>query len=507
MSFNLITFIRILLSLVSMALASGFHRYGKGDDRREHVYTAVLLVCAAASFYFYLELGPQFRNVSPRQIMNAHDFYHYYVGPKYHAEVGYFDLYECTAIADMEAGGPIEPRWNIRNLRTYRFQQAQTLARNSKRCRSLFTAERWESFKSDVRYFSGTMAPSRWHQVLKDKGYNATPVWTAFAAMLTNLIPLGSAAGLYALLSLDYLYAIAALLAVGLTFGRRNGLFVVAFWGVNYMSSTTFVKGSISRLDWLLLLVVALCLLRRKRHAGAGVLAGLAASLRLFPALFFVGLFFKCIWTVIRTRSLPRHYLRFGVAVLLTSGVLLGMTAATGAGRQDWRDFSVKIRGHDEQMAGYRVGFKYALADPDLTSPRRQLERIESRKPVWWAAIGIVLALLFVAAPRVPDHHTMALSFACVFFVTAPTFYYYQMLVIPFMMFLPDRRRPALALGMTGFFAWCVLGYTMRLMWPLGIRLSHALSWSLVVLCAFIFLHAFLVFGKEGRDVPEARSV
>ena len=50
--------------------------------------------------------------------MNPHDFYHYYVGPKYHRELGYFDLYECSVVADRETTRRIGDDWTIRDLRT-----------------------------------------------------------------------------------------------------------------------------------------------------------------------------------------------------------------------------------------------------------------------------------------------------------------------------------------------------------------------------------------------------
>ena len=85
----------------------------------------------------------------------------------------------------------------------------------------------------------------------------------------------------------------------------------------------------------------------------------------------------------------------------------------------------------------------------------------------------------------------MALSFICVFFLTAPTFYYYQMLVVPFLMFIPGNRRDGHGLGMAVFFGWCALGFAMGLAWPLGFRLSHWLSWSLFWLCAFVAARVF----------------
>jgi hypothetical protein len=120
-----------------------------------------------------------------------------------------------------------------------------------------------------------------------------------------------------------------------------------------------------------------------------------------------------------------------------------------------------------------------------------QLFESAPKRRVWWLAQLLMLATVFVAAQRLRDHQTLGLSFLCVFFLTAPTFYYYQMLVIPFMLFLPEQRRNGTGLGMGVFFGWCVLAYTMGQMWKLGFELSHWLSWSLFGLCAFLAIAAF----------------
>ena len=494
MSSDSITFYRVLLALIGIGLSFGFYLYYvRGNATRKTIYTTLLIFCAVFGLYLYLELGPQFNRTRVQRIMNPHDFYHYYVGSKYFRELGFFDLYECSVVADQERRGRLDPDWSIRDLRTYRYHSVAALANRAQHCKSLFTMQRWKSFGKDVAVLSGWMPPTAWNAALKDKGYNATPVWTMFAARLSNLVPLDSAAGLLWLLSLDWLLTLAIFGAVGVAFGWRPALLVVVFWGVNYMSATGFVKGSLSRLDWLACLILALCLIKRGRYLPAGILAGLATSLRIFPGLFLVGLASKAIYTVIRTRSLPRHYLRFFAASLVTVGLLVGVTALTSHGRERWVDFGTKITSHDRQIAGYRVGFKYAMLDAQSMSRSEALRLFESapKRRVWWLAQLLMLATVFVAAQRLPDHQTFALSFLCVFFLTAPTFYYYQMLVIPFMLFLPENPRDGTGLGMGVFFGWCVLGYTMREMWPLGFQLSHWLSWSLFGLCAFIAIAAF----------------
>jgi hypothetical protein len=504
MESNALTLVRILLALVTMGLALGLNALRSvSDERRKGLFQTVLATTAALSLYMHFELGPQFGRVTPSQVMNPHDFFHYYVGAKYHEELGYFDLYECAVIADWDALRARNTEWVYRDLRTYGFRAVSDAAREPERCRELFTDERWEAFRADVQHFSSRMSDSDWQLVLQDKGYNATPVWNALFAPLTRLLPLSSGAGLSFLLGLDYLYILGMVAVVWRTFGQCEALFVAAFWGLNVMGASGFVRGGISRLDWLLCLVVALCLLKRGRHAGAGVLAALAAGLRLFPALLFLGLFFKFLWALVRTRSAPRRYLRFGVAFGLTAGLLLGLTAATPAGRQDWTDFSVKIGTHNAQVAAYRVGFKSTLIDPSAGSLIKKAREFEPKRPLFWTVAVLVLLVTFVAVPRVEDHRTMALSLVAVFFLTAMTFYYYQDLVIALAMFLPDPRRPGLALGLASFFAWCAVGFVLSLMWPTGYGLSYWLSWSLLALSVIILLQTFLVFRGPPDDEPQ----
>ena len=131
-------------------------------------------------------------------------------------------------------------------------------------------------------------------------------------------------------------------------------------------------------------------------------------------------------------------------------------------------------------------GFKYALLKHGFRDSDEAYRQLDSLKPVWWATQVLVFLVVLFGSRRLEDHHTMALSFLFVIFLTAPTFYYYQMLVIPFMLFLPDRERPGLSVGMSAFFAWCVLCYTWGRMWPLGLTLSRLLSWSLIALGAVV---------------------
>src|SRR5215470_11635152 len=82
------------------------------------------------------------------------DIYHYYVGAKYFPELGYTRLYECTVIAEAERYGPAALAGRrITNLVTNELEPAASAVADPERCTSHFSAERWQDFKSDIRFF------------------------------------------------------------------------------------------------------------------------------------------------------------------------------------------------------------------------------------------------------------------------------------------------------------------------------------------------------------------
>jgi hypothetical protein len=171
MNVKLLTFSRVLLSLTGVFLAFAHPLFYCGEGKvRKWVYTIVLVPCAAFAFYLYLGLGPQFHATIPERIMNPHDFFHYYVGSKYHREVGYFNLYECALIADWETRKTIKPKWVIRDLHTYGYRTAETIAshpehcKRSPTCRGSWCPRAGTSFsrtRATTPHPSGTDSPPR----------------------------------------------------------------------------------------------------------------------------------------------------------------------------------------------------------------------------------------------------------------------------------------------------------------------------------------------------------
>src|SRR5262249_46933534 len=89
---------------------------------------------------------------------HASETYHYLVGAKYFPELGYANLYRCTAIADAESGrrAEVEGRY-ARDLDTHLLVPAAELLREPERCKERFSPERWRAFRRDVAAFRGRL--------------------------------------------------------------------------------------------------------------------------------------------------------------------------------------------------------------------------------------------------------------------------------------------------------------------------------------------------------------
>src|SRR5262245_31595611 len=105
--------------------------------------------------------------------VQIHEHYHYYLGAKYFPELEYTRLYQCTALADIEAGfHPAMAREWIRDLSTNQLRPVQAIVSEPAACTSHFTAARWEMFKRDVAWFRSRRTPEQWNIALVDHGFN-----------------------------------------------------------------------------------------------------------------------------------------------------------------------------------------------------------------------------------------------------------------------------------------------------------------------------------------------
>ncbi len=241
--------------------------------------------------------------------LNAYEFFHYYLGSKYQGELGSTRLYAAALIADDETGR----KWNhssgtIRDLATGGNIKADDVLKNRDAVKQHFTPERWETFKKDVVWLKKRMVDSRWAGVLKDKGYNGTPVWgMVVGTLFTNRVSTDSDAGMMCLALLDPLLILLAFAAVVWAFGPRAALFMIVLLGTNYMMKWWHMKGALLRTDYAVCMLFCACFLKKRWYATAGVFLAWSALSRIFPAVLLFG----------PGARLMMQTLRFGAAELL----------------------------------------------------------------------------------------------------------------------------------------------------------------------------------------------
>lgn len=424
--------------------------------------------------------------------LNTYEFFHYYLGSKYADEVGYFDLYEAVLVADAETGLLYRPPdRSLRDLRTYGGVTIRDVLARAGAVRARFSEARWAELVGDVSFFKSRMGPD-WIEVLRDHGYNATPVWSMLVGgLLTNRVPTTSSAGMLALALLDVVLLLGATAAVAWAFGLWSGLLMLVFLVSSYMLAHVHLKGALLRTDFAVCLVLATCLLKKgKAPAAAGALVAYATLSRIFPAIFLFGPTVKLVWELRahRRKALspknPSVRILAGFAVTLL--LLCGASLIWGGGMERWRDFAGKITLHRTVYNHWNVGFtSVAIARfdrPGATRVEAILARpLEARRwpgPVYYdpadlknRAVPIrlvqlaALALGIFAVRRLGDAQALAFGFVPGFFLVAPTYYYYLILLLPFLFFAAIERTLPGTLGLAYLFLTGLLGFAFYYRW------------------------------------------
>jgi len=223
--------------------------------KKARVFLAVvlILICGVAvGAYFDFGRYPKFG-----RFMNPHDFYHYYLGSKYSREVGYLYLYECVTVATWENTGQLKHR-GVRRMDDYTYTSGESVVREAEKYRRLFSHERWEAFKKDVGFFDEQLG-RRFVMVTQDMGYNPTPVWNMVARAITNRV---STRHIGLLVYLDLALIALMFFAVWAAFDFRTALLALAFFCTCFPMSYTHSRGGFLRLDWVMMLVMAVCALK-----------------------------------------------------------------------------------------------------------------------------------------------------------------------------------------------------------------------------------------------------
>lgn len=445
------------LTLLALAVP-WIERAGRTDLRRLH--TAALGTVVLLAFGVYTN-----SNWQNRRYFNAYEFFHYHVGAKYFPELGYTRLYDAAVLVDRETGYVPRTR-EIANLSAHlggtEYKRRGQVFGEEQAIRAPFDEARWREFVGDVSFFRDELGAAMWEELLRDKGYNPTPVWTLVGRRLAEAFPPTSRAALAPLVALDVLLLLATLGLIVWAFGLRAALFAAGFYLAHYCTSHAHFRAAFLRLDWLFALVASLCFARRKHPAWSGAFLAWSALLRIFPAVFALGPVALLVAGTGEGRAQAR---RFVLGALLAGLPLLGLSVVD-QGAHAWREFGAKIAEHDQRPASDTIGARklFLWTISYRKDQGRELrEDFERRRPAWYALLVAGAVGLGWIARRRPLAEALALGFPFLWLAAAPAYYYYALLLVPLCHFAARAATPGGALGLacvfaTGVFARLVHG-------------------------------------------------
>ena len=370
--------------------------------------------------------------------------FHYFLGSKYFPEVGYDGIYVASLAAERELDLGRGPQPHMRDLRTNEVVRVASLVNHMNEVRNRFSDERWQTFRTDTRYFLEASRYDYIARIRKDHGYNPTPTWT-FTARIFSRWPAASTASLKALAWLDPILLCGMFVMIFRTFGTRIGCLAVIVFGLGYPWRFDWVGGAFLRQDWMAAVGVAICLLKRKSFGLAGGLIAYATMVRVFPGGFLVGpavVFVRHLADGRPTAWFRRLAVGFGVGVVLC----LAAGSLTGTGLRAWTDFKWNLSKHHGTWLTNNVGLKNVLLydratmrrdDVDFRLPepwihwQAKMNRLQNeRRPVLLFASALFLAVAAAAAWRLEVHEAAVLGTAVAFAVVVLTCYYWVMLLL-----------------------------------------------------------------------------
>jgi hypothetical protein len=408
--------------------------------------------------------------------IRAWNVYHYYVGSKYFAELGYDHLYTATLVADDEwqarkRSTPPEEREQLarladfghivqtRDMRSY--QRIPRTRATAGYDRGRFSDERWDQLGRDTRALRGQLKAKTWADVLTDLGYNPSPAWTVLGTPLANLLPIDRwGAWFVANSDLPLLALIFA--ALWWAFGLRVALVAFLWLNAIHFNRGRFVGGFI-QYDWLASAVIGIALYHKGRARLAGVVFSWGLMTRVFPAFMALPIAIKLIAALVRGRSgteggllrrflarFDQRQLRFAVALVLSCGVLFGLSHLTGRGLGTWPEWVDKIGRHSHLhplMDPQRIGLGRLVLhaptadDPWAAARGGREERLDESRPLKTALQIVGLLLLAAALFKRGDEDAMVLMLFAVLLVLTLSRYYASIWVLLFALEVGRERK------------------------------------------------------------------
>lgn len=497
-------YVSTLVVFLAAAIA-GVVVFQKGRSARRVRRGALVLLTACAAvalaawvrfgdFHFTVMDTDPGRAAGPRpkaivhQPLHFHEFFHYYVGAKYFAELGYSGLYDCTVLADVEiaADEQVPPRitteW-VRDLDDVLRDnpRGKALARCRDVHRPRFSPARWAAFEGDIRELQRLVPDEWWNDVVYDAGFNPPPTWVLLGGAVAHVVPIRGA-GMRTFLvatSLDVVLLIVCFIALRRAFGGLAATYAVVFFGASFIASYGWNGGAFLRYTWITSVVVALAAMRRGRWTLAGAFFAAAACDRVFPLGFAVGALIPLAARALREPAARGHLKRFGVGFVATTAGLVVLSVVF-FGVAPWSVFFARIVHHGDIYYTMHIGLKKVLTWRDWVPSQNfmghdglvNFRDWNLRLQATWQsmrAVAVPLQLVtagaaaLACARRRPYEAALLFGAMFMFVFNIPANYYYAILVVvPALLFRAAATAPSVMRRVrehavhTAFVAWWI---------------------------------------------------
>ncbi len=415
---------------------------------------AITLITAVSYFYGLRSQGSW---------LHRWDIFHTVMSAKYQEELGYFGLYECALSLDATDKRLLWKVKRVRDLKTHAIRSSGEVIRDSD-CPQRFSPERKAEFLADLAELDA-LHP-RWKGMLRDKGYNGTPVHTAMQRLIWGVAPFNHRS-ITIMALIDVGLICLALGVVGRVFGWPLMLIAGLFFFTNFMNRYTHMGGSILRFDYIAALMMAMAALKKERHATAGGLMAYAVMSRIFPLTFVAAYGLYALLLSWRERRISSQALAYAQGFLFVGGGLFLWSLWAAGGLDTWRDWCQNMLIHSGKTAGYRIGFPHLfmmqgnlLGTEGFVSFPDKAIAFASMKG-WWLAICLLWLSVAAWSGRNRDvlTFTVMIGLLAFFLTSVATRYYYSVLVLIVLMGInPLQNRGAQRL-VAGLFLISALGF------------------------------------------------
>jgi hypothetical protein len=401
--------LKMFLAFLGAALlAWGYALRRRGTpDRFLRLRDGVLLALGILAYTGYYNWG--FFHFPNR--VHYHEFFHYFIGSKYFPELGYTHLYECASLAEAEQGyrRRVELR-TIRDLQANELVSSKYVLEDPERYKGgfsrPFTPRRWEEFKRDIAYFRTNAGIERWENMLKDHGYNPSPVWNMTGSLLANLGPASRSLIEGFLVWIDPVLLLITFGFIVWAFGWRIACIAAIFFGTNDPALFYWTGGGYLRQDWFMAAMIGICFLKRGKPALGGASLAVSTLLRVFPVGFLAAIGLRILWILVRERRIDKVGARIVVGAAFAAAILVPASSVVAGSARAWPEFLRNTKKHAASpltnYMGLRtiVGFRWETRqkysfNPNLSDPFHDFR--EARKAAFRGLFGQPLFLALVA--------------------------------------------------------------------------------------------------------------